>query len=994
MSMISHFNPNRLLRFSGLLAMFLFTLQPVVSVGAGENDVQPLDSGLFPGTAPDTPIASLWSDMLLDVSPSALTYLETRHGTPAGLSITSNEESFLRPLGHYALTLAIAVKTGVYDESVAGRSSETALNWSASIAAKMALAHNGTGAVWGDQWQSAMWAHRAALTAWLVWDRLDSTGRDAVAAMLEHEANRFLAQPPEYWNGSGGNTHAEENGWNGVLITLAPLMMPDHPNAGAWTEKGVEYHLAATARQADLASGEVINGRSHADWIAGYNYRDNGLVINHNIDAHPGYSVSPLYTGGQSALNFALAGRTIPRALFVNHGITYSTLANFPFPSPPWASPGGTIFRNDGTIYWPDPAGREIERAGRYYVFARVGTLADLIGYYSPSPSGLTAADYESLHANKLRTDQLATGDGSTGEAPEDGDYNPAEGIAYGWFARWLAHRQPLTLHDDPIGPPQARSILPLGESVRIESTDSEVEIHFELTDGTAVASLDEANLIQTAGPATARQRPEGNLHWWLTFPQPGTYTFRLSLDAGGRGTTTLDRTFRIEPTTPYAAPTDGFLYYDFEGSGTTVTDIRGGDHNGILTGDAARSPGGITGSRASFSGNGSVSLPQSDQINTATAGYTEKTVAFAFRATNPAAGRQVIFEQGGTSRGLNAYLDGGRLFLGAWAVEWAAGNHHIDAGPVEAGAWIHAAIVLDAPAGEVRFFRDASRIATRAAALLPRHSNAGALGMRASECLFHDGPADESLSYGFQGNLDNVWMTNTATSETQLLSMALNPPLSFDITADPAPTPLSPFNPVVQVSGANRTLVDFSWEKVSAPGGVSVPENGTGPLLFALPGDHQLTLQARNGLIGLRREIPFTVSGLAGSNAFDQFRTLYFGANYGTLGGPTSASGDFDHDGVNNFFEHLSGTDPTAPGDSQSLRIEREGNGFLLKLRRSRALDLVPAFQSSPDLENWSPPQALEPDLEAISPQFEMMSFPIPAPADDKSMFFRFSQP
>jgi hypothetical protein len=58
--------------------------------------------------------------------------------------------------------------------------------------------------------------------------------------------------------------------------------------------------------------------------------------------------------------------------------------------------------------------------------------------------------------------------------------------------------------------------------------------------------------------------------------------------------------------------------------------------------------------------------IPNSDDINTAHK-YSEKTVMVVFQTGHNLNGRQMIYEQGGTVRGINFYLDHGTLYMGAY---------------------------------------------------------------------------------------------------------------------------------------------------------------------------------------------------------------------------------------------------------------------------------------------------------------------------------------
>lgn len=81
---------------------------------------------------------------------------------------------------------------------------------------------------------------------------------------------------------------------------------------------------------------------------------------------------------------------------------------------------------------------------------------------------------------------------------------------------------------------------------------------------------------------------------------------------------------------------------------------------------------------------------------------FTEKTVSLWFKADDTD-DLQVIYEQGGGSRGLNIYLDGDTLYAGGWnrpdsESDWD-GDWITQTG-IEAGEWNHVALTLDANIG------------------------------------------------------------------------------------------------------------------------------------------------------------------------------------------------------------------------------------------------------------------------------------------------------
>lgn len=66
------------------------------------------------------------------------------------------------------------------------------------------------------------------------------------------------------------------------------------------------------------------------------------------------------------------------------------------------------------------------------------------------------------------------------------------------------------------------------------------------------------------------------------------------------------------------------------------------------------------------FDGSDIYPVPNNPAINSS-GPYEQKTILVAFRTSSDVTSRQVLFEQGASGRGLNIYIDSGRLRFGAW---------------------------------------------------------------------------------------------------------------------------------------------------------------------------------------------------------------------------------------------------------------------------------------------------------------------------------------
>ncbi|MEL6893528.1 MAG: signal peptidase I, partial [Actinomycetota bacterium] len=201
-----------------------------------------------------------------------------------------------------------------------------------------------------------------------------------------------------------------------------------------------------------------------------------------------------------------------------------------------------------------------------------------------------------------------------------------------------------------------------------------------------------------------------------------------------------------------------------------TVVD-RIGTEDGVPSGTLA--PGqpslldGLPGTPASFGFDGvsGVLIGDDPLINLTT--RAERTVELWFEADS-VAGRQVLFEEGGTVNGLSIYLDGGRLYGRAWGASTNWSNPlQVSTGPtaIATGQRHHVSVVLDAVGSRtLELYLDGVLVGTATktdAGLWNAHSDDNAIGRVNGGTQYHDG--NSSAAAWFDGRVDEVVMFNTA---------------------------------------------------------------------------------------------------------------------------------------------------------------------------------------------------------------------------------------
>jgi hypothetical protein len=338
------------------------------------------------------------------------------YGRQAGpVVLGGTDEVHVRPAAAAAYTIAIAIRTGAYDQSVTGVSVATATRIATDLALGVAVHYRANDpAGWSAGWQSSHWADYAGTAAWMLWPRLSEDARQRVARMVAAEADMQAGKPavarvPYYADRSGhvntpGDTKAEENAWNAGVLSLAAVMMPTDPRAKRWSRVNVELLMSAFSRRADLTNRTIINGQAVSAWLNGYNVFDDGTLVNHGI-IHPDY-MSSVELNSHSSIHSGLAGQSAPRAATFGADKVYGALTRRVFAAPPFQAPGGTIYRSgSGDVYFPQGTDWGTGRAANF-VDGDITAMAS--GY---DTSGV-AATWAGVHLGKVLREQARSTDG------------------------------------------------------------------------------------------------------------------------------------------------------------------------------------------------------------------------------------------------------------------------------------------------------------------------------------------------------------------------------------------------------------------------------------------------------------------------------------------------------------------------------------------------------------------------------------------------------
>ncbi|MDH4119161.1 MAG: LamG domain-containing protein, partial [Acidimicrobiia bacterium] len=233
------------------------------------------------------------------------------------------------------------------------------------------------------------------------------------------------------------------------------------------------------------------------------------------------------------------------------------------------------------------------------------------------------------------------------------------------------------------------------------------------------------------------------------------------------------------EPTIDEVVARDGAGAYWRLGelAGTVANDSIGSLNATYVGGPTLGVPGLVVGSdtAVSFDGtNDGIDVPDATFINTG----SPKTAASveAWFSTSGVASRQVIYEQGGATRGAAIYVDGGLLYGGYWNVAddssadtpWVSGPAFVST-PVLAETTYHVVLTFDQGGDVVAMYLDGVEVGSVSSigTLFPHGSDIG-IGAMNDSIRFHDGTASGD-GFRFSGVIDEVAVYPTTLSSSMI---------------------------------------------------------------------------------------------------------------------------------------------------------------------------------------------------------------------------------
>ncbi|MEM9368149.1 MAG: LamG-like jellyroll fold domain-containing protein [Planctomycetota bacterium] len=200
-------------------------------------------------------------------------------------------------------------------------------------------------------------------------------------------------------------------------------------------------------------------------------------------------------------------------------------------------------------------------------------------------------------------------------------------------------------------------------------------------------------------------------------------------------------------------------------------------DDRGVLHGGATWLSEDSSNGAIRLDANGSyIHVPDTIDINARD--LDDATVSVWFRVDeNEHGDKQIIYKQGGDSRGVNLYLDQGRLFAGVWSDDSNPDGTFISSEPVPLGSWNHAALTLGASDdGEFRLhgYLNGETFGASVASAIEKHMGDVSLGRLTNSTRFHDGTAGAgSQPSQLFGSIDEFRFYDVALNSEQVLALS-----------------------------------------------------------------------------------------------------------------------------------------------------------------------------------------------------------------------------
>ena len=178
------------------------------------------------------------------------------------------------------------------------------------------------------------------------------------------------------------------------------------------------------------------------------------------------------------------------------------------------------------------------------------------------------------------------------------------------------------------------------------------------------------------------------------------------------------------------------------------------------------------------------IHIPDSPRINTNNT-FRNRTVAAFFNCDDVSKNqKQVIFEEGGQTRGLAIYVFEGKLYVGGWnraEYQWAGAWPSVK---IQSNRWYHVGLVIRDAAGKVEndkfeMWLDGKLIRKEKGGQLHPHADNNGIGYLNQNSFYHDGGRAATNTDWFGGMIDDVVIYGSAFNQADFTE--LTQPLSVE---------------------------------------------------------------------------------------------------------------------------------------------------------------------------------------------------------------------
>ncbi|MCE2400565.1 hypothetical protein J4G08_06710 [Candidatus Poribacteria bacterium] len=193
-----------------------------------------------------------------------------------------------------------------------------------------------------------------------------------------------------------------------------------------------------------------------------------------------------------------------------------------------------------------------------------------------------------------------------------------------------------------------------------------------------------------------------------------------------------------------------------------TANDTSPQNLNGIVVGKP-ESVNGIAKKALKFNGTSDgIKIPDSNRINTG-GPFPKRTIAALFNCDDVNKGKkQVIFEEGGRTRGLVIYVFDGKVYVGGWNRAEYTWNGEWLSTDIKSNRWYHVGLVIRDAAGKVEkdkfeMWLDGKLIDKADGGQLHAHGDDNAIGFVNQNAVYHDDGGGGTNIDWFDGLIDEV---------------------------------------------------------------------------------------------------------------------------------------------------------------------------------------------------------------------------------------------